>query len=449
MKNDESLDLTSGSISKHVLRIAFPASIGFFFNTMFNIVDTYYAGQLSSEALAALALSFPVFMLILSVSYGIGTAATSLAGNEIGAGNRHEVSNIAAQSFSLGLISSIALSFLGLKFSDLIFRLLGAEGSYLSSTREYTDILFIFVFAFILVQISSSLLSAHGNTTANRNFLMFSFFLNLILDPILMFGLYGFPKLGISGIALATIITQILGVPYLVSKLIKLNVLNKESFKKAIPSLRYFRKILYQAIPSSLNMLTVALGFFVTTYYVSRFGKSAVAAFGVGTRIEQIILLPAIGLNIAVLSLVSQNNGAKNYERIIQSYKYCMKIAVILMAIGAFFTIIFSNHLMASFTNSLETIQIGSKFLRIEAFVFIAYSSLYVSTSALQGIKEPLFAVWIGLIRQILLPLLAMYFLIEVYLLGIESIWWSRFFITILAAIFTAYYVHHRIRKLN
>lgn len=440
-------DLTQGDIPKQIIAIAQPASVGFFFNTMFNVVDTYYGGQISSEALAALSLSFPVFMLILAISYGIGTATTSLAGNEIGANNKQAVKIIASQSFSLSIFAGIILSVAGIYFSELIFKFLGASGTYLIAATQYTDVLFIFVFSFIIVQISSSLLSAHGDTKKNRDFLIFSFFLNLILDPILMYGWYGFPEMGISGIALATVITQIIGIPYLCNELIKINVLDKQSFKRAIPNFEYYKQILYQAVPASLNMMTVALGFFVTTYYVSRFGQNAVAAFGVGTRIEQIILLPAIGLNIAVLALVSQNNGAKKFERIKESYQCCIRYAVILMSIGAILTILFAKHLLGLFTESQVAIEIGNKFLIIEAFAFIAYSSLYVSTSALQGLKLPLFAVWLGIARQIILPFMAMYILIEILAYGIDAIWWSRLVITVCAAIFTAFYVTKIINK--
>ena len=164
-------------------------------------------------------------------------------------------------------------------------------------------------------------------------------------------------------------------------------------------------------------------------------------------KVEQIILLPAIGLNIAVLALISQNNGAKNLSRIKESYQYCMKYAVVLMLLGAIFTIAFPRHLMAIFTESEQTINIGSKFLTIEAFAFIAYSSLYVSTSALQRLKLPLFAVWLGITRQVILPLIAMYTLIELCSYGIDSIWYSRLIITISAALFTAYYVKAVINK--
>ena len=443
------IDLTTGDIRHHIKEIAIPSSIGFFFNTMFNVVDTYFGGQISTDALAALSLTFPVYMMILALSFGVGTAAATLTGNALGAKNEQAVKLYTAQSLSLGFFASLTLTVIGLYASESLFTFLGAKGAYLGAAIEYMEVLYYFIFSFTLVQTANSLLSAHGDTKQYRNYLILSFFLNVILDPILMYGLYGAPKLGFRGIALATALLQVLGCVYLCRSLIKLGVINRETPKKMIPNIKHYLTILHHAVPASLNMMTVALGFFVSTYYVSRFGQVAVAAFGVGTRIEQIILLPAIGLNVAVISLVSQNNGANKPERIRESFHYAIRYGAKLMAVGGLLTIIFAKSLMGFFTDDLEVINIGAYFISIEALIFSAYCTLYISTSALQGLKLPMFAVWIGTIRQIILPFAAMYILIDILGYGLSSVWYSRFVATGAAAVFTLWYAQRVINKLN
>lgn len=438
------VDLLKGKVSTRIKGLAIPASIGFFFSTMFNVVDTYFAGFISSEALASVSITFPVFMFLISVGLGIGTAVTTLLGNAIGEGRGYD--HILYQAFSLCLVSGILIPLLGFLSFEQIYGYLGASGTYLEQARDYSLVLYCGSIGLILAKFFNSILNANGDTKAYRNYLIISFLLNLILNPILIFEPF---NLGVKGIAFSTILIQFLGAMYLFQVCRKNSFIAFEDFKtNLIPDFKIISEILYQAIPAFMNMFAVSIGFFVSTYYVGQFGQNAVAAYGVAVRIEQVFLLPAIGLNIAGLAMVSQNNGAKLYQRVKESFFICQKYALLLMLFGGAITFYFSRELTLIFTNNTEIVEISSYFLKLESLVFFAYSSIYVSISVLQGLKQPLFVVWLGLFRQVVLPFSAMYLCIDVYGYGLKSVWWSRFFVVIVASKFTYFYVRRQLGRL-
>ncbi len=443
---DDNQDLTVGSIPVLVRRLAIPASVGFFFNTMYNVVDTFYAGLVSTQALAALSLSFPVFFLIIAFGYGLSTGATALISNYLGGGDRERAVKYTAQSISYAVLLSIVLTIFGYVSAPVLFQLLGASKNYLTMSLDYINVIYYGAVFFILSFILNAPLNAIGNTKPFRNFLIVGFFLNLILNPIFMFGWIGFPALGLPGIALATVVIEFLGCVYLGYNLIKSDLINISIGKRLRPEARPFKDLTQQGFPASMNMVTVAIGIFVITYFVSRFGKEAVAAYGIATRIEQIALLPTIGLNIATLSMVGQNMGANKCDRVTETLHTTLKYGAFIVFFGVCFLFIFSKQLMGLFTNDIEVVNIGSTYLKIAAFLLWSYVIMFINISALQGLKRPMFALWVGLGRQIVAPMAVFYFFIYVIDTGLLGIWWGLFGINWIAAIISLAYAKRVIR---
>jgi putative MATE family efflux protein len=293
--------------------------------------------------------------------------------------------------------------------------------------------------------ILNSLLTSRGDTKTYRNFLIFGFFLNVVLDPWFMFGGLGFPALGIRGIALSTVLIQVIGVVYLIFVTKKNKIFLNARLQDFMPNRKYYMDLFGQGFPASLNMLTVAIGIFVITYFASRFGKEAVAAYGIATRIEQIALLPTIGLNIAALTLAGQNMGAGRYDRILKSWGLNIRYGLMVIVIGVVSVALFSNQLMAAFTKDTQVIEIGAEYLRVAILFFFAYIFLNISVSTLQGMKKPFYAIFVGAYRQFLIPL-PLFYLFAVYLdWGTKGIWWGIFFANWSAAIFTYFYTRRQI----
>jgi len=432
-------DLTTGPIPRLIAKLAIPASIGYFFNTMYNIVDTFFGGLISTQVLAALSLSLPVFFIIIAMGTGIATGATALIANALGSGKRGKAKLYAVQGITFGLITGVAVTLFGVFASPLLFFLLGASDAYLSTCLVYMNTIFLGTVFFMLVYMLNSILYALGDTRSFRNFLIVGFLLNVLLDPWFIYGGVGIPPMGIAGIALATVLIQIIGCIYLGMKVFRTRLLDGKTVRNILPRYGVMREIAQQGLPASVNMITVGVGFFVITYFVSVFGEEAVAAYGIGIRIEQIALLPSIGLNVATLTLVAQNNGARLFDRMRGILNAALAYGGVLMIAATGIVFIVAGYLIGFFTNDIAVIEIGTTYMRIDCFVFNAYVILFTNIAALQGVKRPMFAVWIGLFRQLVVPFVVFYALINILEVGLLGIWWGFFSITWSAALFSIF----------
>ncbi len=441
------MDLTRGKVEEHIKMIAVPASLGFFFNTMFNVVDTYFAGWLSTEALAALTISFPVFFLIIASVQGISTGASALISNSLGEKNEKGAERISAQVFAFAFFTYLIVAPFGVFVSPVLFTLLGADGELLDMAVSYMRVIFAGSFFLLMLYAANSILIARGNSIVLRNYLMGAFCLNIFLNPWFLYGGYGVPPLGIKGIALATVVAMGCGFFYVFYQVWSSGFLRFARAKDFLPNGRILLEIAKQSIPASLNMMTIGMGIFVITFFIKNFGKTAVAAYGIGMRIEQIALLPTIGLTIASLAIIGQNNGAGLIARIEETFNINLKYGIYIVLLGCLLMVAIPEQLVEFFTNDKEVVSMGSKYLRIAALTECAYVILSISISALQGMKHPFYAFWVGLFRQIIVPVIVFYCVIHCFGLGLESLWWSIFLITWSAALISLWYIRKIIKE--
>ena len=442
------VNITTDPVPRVIGAIAVPASVGFFFNTMFNVVDTYFAGVISTQALAALSLSFPVFFIIIALGSGVATGTTALMATALGAGEIDRARMFAVQGFVFGGLLSIILTAVGLVASQPVFSVLGASGNYMETALLYMETIFHGAFFFIMAYMLNAVLNALGDTRSFRNVLVATFFLNILLDPWFIYGWFGFPALGIRGIALATVVCQVIGCLYLGYRVYRTDLMCRDCIREAVPKAHAFREIFAQGLPTSMNFITVGLGIFVITYFISSYGKEAVAAYGVATRIEQILLLPVLGLNIATLTIVAQHNGARLFERIFDTVGAALRYGGLVMAAGTIVLFLGAGPLMGLFTDDAAVVGIGTYYLRIAAFLLYSYVILYVNVAALQGMKEPGYGLAIGMLRQIVLPLVVFPLLSRFFHLELKGIWWGIFIINWFAAALTVLYTRGRLRKI-
>jgi putative MATE family efflux protein len=396
------LDLTQGSIKEHIKTLAIPSSIGYFFHTMFNVTDTYFAGNISTEAIASLSLSFSIFFSIIAISGGMSQGVTALVGNAMGAKDEKNTKQIILHAFAFALFLALFMTTLGIWSTPFLLRQLGANGSYFDTAYAYISLIIMGAGFFVGVMFSNALLNSIGNTRAFRNFLIAGFFFNIILDFWFVKGGLGVPPMGVKGIALATIIIEFCGMCYLLFELKKTHLL--QDLPKFSFDIQIIADIFKQGFPATVNMVLMALGMFIITYYIAPFGQHVVAAYGVAIRIEQIVLLPSIGLNVAVLSIVSQNNGAKAYERVKECVKVAQSIGFKLWLIGMVFLFAFSSNLLAFFTDDVQVIEAGETYLYIAALAIYAYVLVFINISLLQGIKQPALLIYLSLFRQLIVP---------------------------------------------
>ncbi|MBW2300295.1 MAG: hypothetical protein JRF46_08400 [Deltaproteobacteria bacterium] len=324
----EQFQLTTQSIPKLVKQISSPASIGYFFQTMYNVVDTYFGGTISTQALASLSLSLPVFFIIIAMGTGISTGTTALIGNALGSSRGREARLFGLQGITFGLLVSIGLTFTGIYISPWLFSLLGASGEYLSMAKTYMDTIFYGTLPFLLLYMLNAILNALGETKPYRNFLIIGFL-----------------------------------------------------------------------------------------------------------------------LNIATLTLVAQNNGAGLIDRVKGSVRTALRYGTFIMALGTVGVFSLAGPLMRVFSHEQNVIGIGVTYLRIDALVLYAYVILFVNVAAMQGIKNPMFAVWIGICRQVIAPVVLFWILTRVLDFGLLGIWWGIFSITWSAALFSVFYVRAKFQE--
>jgi putative MATE family efflux protein len=412
------LDLTQGDIKTQIRKLSIPASVGFFFHTMYNVTDTYFAGQISTQSLSALTLSASVFFMMIAIAGGMSEAVTALVGNALGKKDRAMAAHIALNALFFGLFLSLVLTIIGVMSTPFLMSMLGAHGFYLEESLDYINIILygslFFIFAFFI----NSLLNAVGDTVSFRNILIFSAFLNVVLDYWFVYGGLGIEPLGVRGISTATVMTECLTVVYLFYKLTKTQLL--VDYRDFIFDSAVFRSLIVQGFPPSINMIMMATGIFIITYFAAPYGQEVVAAFGIGMRIEQIILMPTIGLNVAVLAIVAQNNGAKQFERIEQTLKSALFYGGLISIVGMIALLMGAEQLMKFFTQDSKVIEAGAVYLRVEAFILYSFVVIFVHLAMLQGIEKPGFIFYISIFRQIIAPILL---LSLITYLELEVIW--------------------------
>ncbi|PIF03860.1 MAG: MATE family efflux transporter [Arcobacter sp.] len=446
MKKNE---LLTKDINTLIKQIAIPSSIGMFFNTMYNVVDTFYVGMISTVAITALSYSFIVFFMILSISFGLSSAITAHTGNSLGK-HKYKLAQIFVTNglTFIAIVSSI-LCLIGFIFLPDIFTLLGAKNKTLQLSLDYTNIILIGVIPMLLGLGANAALIAKGDTKSYRNTLIFGFLLNLLLDPLFIYG-YGFiPSLGFKGVAYATILIQFLTFLYIIYKLYKTDLFNFKSPKIFLPDIRIYKKLTKQAFPMSLNMFTMSLGTMIIMYFVSFYGYKTVAAFGIGYRVEQIALLPMLGLTTAVSTIVANNYGAKNYIRIAEVIHKALKYGYIMSFIGIIFLFFFAKPIISLFDNDLEVINTAYNYVMIESIVFFAFITLFIANSVLQGIKQPFIIPYISFYRQIFMPSIVLYIAIFYFQCTVVVAWILIGLIIYSGAIWIYFYMIKKLKSLE
>jgi putative MATE family efflux protein len=412
------IDLTHGDIGKHIKKLAIPSSVGFFFHTMYNVTDTYFAGQISTQALSALTLSFSIFFMMLAFAIGMSEAVTAQVGNALGEKDEQKAIHISMNALLFSFILSIVLTLVGVLSTPSLMGILGAEGGYLEESLAYINIILYGSVFFVVSYFINALLNAVGDTVSFRNILIVSAFLNIVLDYWFVYGGLGLSPLGVRGISFATVVTEAITAAYLFYKLKKTPLI--QHFKSFSLDVDVFKELTKQGFPPSINMIMMATGIFIITYYVAPFGKEVVAAFGVGMRIEQIVLMPTIGLNVAALAIISQNNGAQAFDRIEETIRTSLYYGGVLSLAGMLILLGGAEELMRLFSDDVKVIEEGVIYLYVEAFIIFFFVMIFVYLAMLQGIEKPGFIFYISIFRQVVAPIIV---LSTFSMMGLDVVW--------------------------
>lgn len=450
MKNQH--DLTEGSIKRHITNIAVPSMVGSIFMTLYNVVDTIWAGRLGvdigalyiqhqgnilivlkewflsvgdSRALTALSITFPVFLILLALSMGVMSGCVALIGNALGSKNDADATTYLIQGFIYATMTSILVILL-IPIFPYIMDIMEVQDEVVRLyARQYLNVLIYGAFFFSSAMVCNAGLVARGDTRTQRNISIVSFFLNLILDPLFMLGWGPIPAMGISGIALATITAQALSFGVSFWRLYTYHAFKGLCKSSWYPRWSAIGQIAKQSIPQSLNMAIVAFLLATVNGYSLRLGgAAAAAAYGICLRIEQIALIPSMGVSTAISSIGSQNNGARKIERIKETYRTALVVGIFLwIFIMTPLTRLFPVAVIEVFTFDPDVIAVGLSYLKVCFFTFYAYLLFNFSGSVMQAIKKPYWMTIYTLMRNCLLPFITFPLLSSRF--GLNGVWYG------------------------
>ena len=409
-----SYKLTKDPIWFLLRKVTIPASVGSLFQTFYNLVDTWFAGKISAEAISAIAKSFPIYFTIIAVGVGIGAATNAMIGNSIGEKKERVASMYIAQSLIFALVISLLVTIFGLNASNFLLGVMGSDTAGIALTREYLDIIFYGTFI-VLIQISlNGTLNAQGDTKSYRNVLIFSFFLNIFLNPLFIWGYGIVPAFGIAGLAIATVISQLIGTIYLAYKVNNCKIREYLKLVCFIPKFEYLVPLTRQSVPVMFSMLFIGVGIFNILYFIGQFGDLATAGYGAALRIEQVFLLPVIGLNTAVLSIGGQNFGAKAFNRIRELYKKALFFGCSFMVVAGIILFFGAEFFVSLFTDNQEAVKHGAIYLKVAALIGPIYPVFFITTAVFQAVKKPLYSLYLSILRLTAFPFLSLWYIINI-----------------------------------
>ena len=440
------LNLLKDPIPSLIKKIALPASIGTLFQTLFNVVDTFFAGTISPEALSALAKSFPIYFIIIAACVGVTVGGTSLIANSIGENNKPKIHGYFAHTIIYGFIISIVITLIGLLFAPYLFELMGSESEVIQLGLSYTNVVFGGSIIFIMLVALNSLLHADGDTKTYRNVLILSFLLNILLNPLFIFGFGPLPAFGISGIGIATIVAQSIGLIIIFSKVTKSIRIKDISTKDFYFNFKTLTNLFFQSAPISAALLLISVGNFIILSFIGIFGEFATAGYGSAARFEQILLLPVLGLNTAIISIIGQNFGSKNFLRVKESYFKAIIYGFTIMIVSGIIIFVSADRIVSIFSDNQEVITYGSSYLKISALIFPAYPIFFISNGFFMAIKKSSYSMYLNIIRNVILPIPTI-LVAQSFDGGFETFFWSYCFFNWLYVICLFIYVSSYIRK--
>jgi len=395
--------LTEGVIANRLFKLTLPMVWGLFAIVAFNLADTYYVGQLGTNQLAAMSFTFPIVMTLGSLAMGLGIGASSIIARAIGQGDLSRVQRFTTNSLTLGIAVVALLSSIGLLTIDPLFKALGAGPETLPYVRQYMEIWYFGVVFLVIPMVGNNAIRASGDTLTPSLIMTVSAGFNVILDPLLIFGLGGFPELGLTGAAWATVISRALTLVASLSVLKFKEQMLSSHFPSLEETLHCWRDILYVGLPAAGTSMITPISTGIVTSLLAVHGAVAVAGFGVASRVESFAMIPLMALAASISPFVGQNWGAEKYGRVTkalqQSYLFCLGwglFTAILLAAGA-------SLIVPLFNQDPAIIKIATTYFMLVPISYGAAGIIQVTNSVFNALGRPIPAVVITVVRMVVL----------------------------------------------
>ena len=373
----------------HLRSLAVPMAIGFVAMNSYAIADTYFVGRLGTLPLAAMGFTFPVSFAMIAVGLGVGIATSSVVARLLGAGNRETVQRIVTHALVLGFMVGLILLAIGLATMEPMFRSFGADERTLPLIREYMRV-FYFGSAFVILpMVGNFAIRATGNALAPSVIMVFAALTNIVLDPLLIFGLFGFPRLELAGAAIATVVTNFatvvasIAVLYYRERLILPRYLRLEGLWDS------WSRLLHVAVPATTTNLFIPVITAVITALVAGFGPEAVAGFGVATRLEAVVFVVIFALQSSLAPFVGQNYGAFLMDRVRHATELSNRFFLAYGVVVAAVLFLVAVPAASFFDDNPIVVAAASNYLRIVPVSYGAFGLMMVTVACFNSLGRP------------------------------------------------------------
>lgn len=402
MQVARTIDLSVGPIPGHFRKMAIPAAIGVAVTSLYNVVDNFFAGLLSVEGLAVLSLATTVIFLLTVLSIATNAAIVALVGNALGAQKFADAKRLACQGLSYAAILSLALAVVFLAFAPSLVSAISVPGSLRDTTIAYLNVVIISTPFFIVAFSANGILVTQGQAAHMLRAQIASCIANIALNPLFMFGIPGVtPGLGIIGIALSTLVCQAGVMVFILRQAMRSELMRKGEPSPYRPIRTDFGSIAKMAFPISTGYALLVIGIFVVQVYLKKFGPEAIAAFGVGFRIQQIPLMAGLAMATTLRAIAARNFGAGKYDRVREAFLFCIKAGAGFMFLAALLLLVVGRPAMSLFADDKEVIRIGSDFLKIYGLLLPVHLFTFSMHSLLQAFKRPAITLCVTIYREI------------------------------------------------
>lgn len=431
-------------INKLLITMSLPIMISMLVQALYNIVDSMFVAQINEDALTAVSLAFPMQNLMIAVSTGTGVGINALLARSLGQKNREQASKAAMNGIFLGILSSIVFMIVGIFGSRAYFEMQNAGALISEYGTQYLSICCIFSIGIFLQITFERILQATGRTFYTMITQGTGAIINIILDPILIFGWFGFPKMGVAGAAAATVLGQIIAMLMGVYCNHKVNHDIDMKYRSFRPSIKIIKKIYKVGIPSIIMASISSIMTFGINQILLGFTKTSAAFFGVYIKLQSFVFMPIFGLNNGLVPIISYNFGARKKTRITKAIKLGTIYATFIMIIGMLLFEIFPELLLYIFNPSDDLLAIGVPGLRIIAIHFLFAGANIVLSTTMQALNHSNCSLVTSISRQLVILLPVAYLL---SLSGnIDLVWLSypiAEFLSLLLCVFFFYRIYH------
>jgi putative MATE family efflux protein len=435
--NKNKFNVLEGNLTKTILILGWPIALSSVIQTFYNLVDAYWLGKLGRAQLSAPFISFQLIFFIVSFAIGFATAGTSLVAQYTGAKDSLKARKVTGQIlvFLTGFV--FLLSFIGYLFATPLLNILKTPSDAFSYTQGYLKTMLLGLVFSVPFFVYQGVLNGYGDTKSPLKVQFITVILNLILDPIMIFGWLGFPAMGVVGAAIATIISRslasVIGIYELFSGKRGINI----SLNCFIPDLEIIRKIIKIGLPVSFGMAGSSLGFIIIQGVINTLGSAVVAAAGIGFRMVHLFMLPALGISAAITTIVGQSLGADKLKRAKDSVIKGLFIILGFLIPTMFLTAYAGKYIMIFFIPHDPLVQnIGRQMFYIVSPSVIFFAIFRIYAGVFQGSGHTMPVMISSLLRIWLVRLPLLWLFIMKMSMGHFGVWWSMLFSNIFTVIF-------------